>query len=54
MEKKDDSWRLCVYYRVLNYKTISNRFSIQVVEEFIDELVGRKVFSKIDLRVIIC
>jgi len=50
VSKKDGTWRLCVDYRELNNQTIKDKFSIPLVEELIDELVGLIVFSKIDLK----
>jgi len=37
-------------YRKLNDITIKNRFSMPVIEEILDELVGAKFFTKLDLR----
>nr|KYP53199.1 Retrovirus-related Pol polyprotein from transposon 297 family [Cajanus cajan] len=50
VEKKDDSWRMCVDYRVLNKVTVLDKYSIPTINELIDELHGSQFFSKIDLN----
>jgi hypothetical protein len=49
MQKKNGSWRFCIDYRKLNDLTIKNRFPMSLVDEIIDELVGTKYFSSLDL-----
>jgi hypothetical protein len=48
--KKDESLRLCVDYRPLNAVTIKNKYHLPRIHVLFDQLVGAKVFSKIDLR----
>jgi len=50
VKKKDGSMMLCVDYRQLNKVTIKNRYPLPRIDDFIDQLVGAEVFSKIDLR----
>jgi hypothetical protein len=48
--KKDESLRLCVDYHPLNAVTIKNKYPLPRIDVLFDQLVGAKVFSKIDLH----
>ncbi|XP_058741205.1 uncharacterized protein LOC131613564 [Vicia villosa] len=50
VKKTDGSMRLCVDYRQLNKVTIKNKYPLQRIDDLMDQLVGARVFSKIDLR----
>jgi hypothetical protein len=50
VKKKDESLRLCVDYHPLNAVTIKNKYPLPRIDVLFDQLVGSKVFSKIDLR----
>lgn len=47
--KKDNSWRPCGDYRLLNARTIPDRYPIKHVHDFTHSIAGCKVFSTIDL-----
>lgn len=48
--KKDGSMRFCVDYRQLNKVTIKNKYPLPRIDDLMDQLVGARVFSKIDLQ----
>jgi hypothetical protein len=48
--KKDQTLRICVDYRPLNEVTIKNKYPLPRIDILFDQLMGAKVFSKIDLR----
>jgi hypothetical protein len=50
VKKKDESLRLCIDYHPLNAVTIKNKYPLPCIDVLFDQLVGAKVFSKIDLR----
>jgi hypothetical protein len=50
VKKKDQSLRLCVDYRPLNAVTVKNKYPLPCIDILFDQLVGTKVFSKVDLR----
>jgi hypothetical protein len=50
VKKKDGSMRLCIDYRQLNKVTIKNRYPLPRIDDLMVQLVGARVFSKIDLR----
>ena len=46
---KEGSWHMCPYYRELNNISIKDKFSIPVIDEFLDELHGEIYFTNLDL-----
>ncbi|KAK8939259.1 hypothetical protein KSP39_PZI011311 [Platanthera zijinensis] len=50
VKKKEGSLRLCVDYRELNKLTIKNKYPLPRIDDLFDQLVGARIFSKIDLR----
>jgi hypothetical protein len=49
VKKKDQTLRMCVDYRLLNEVTIKSKYPPPRIDLLFDQLVGAKVFSKIDL-----
>ena len=50
VNKKNNTTRFCVDYRVPNEKTLKNIFPIPLIEELLDELHEADFFSKFDLN----
>jgi hypothetical protein len=49
VKKKDNSWRFCVDYMKLNNTTVKNKFSLPIIDEFLDEIAGAQYLSTLDL-----
>ena len=49
VKKNDGCLRLCIDYKELNKVTIRNQYQLPRIDDLFDQLLGAKVFSKIDL-----
>ena len=50
VQKKDDSYRMCIDYHALNKNTIKNHFPIPQIKDIFDWLQGSFYYSRIDLK----
>jgi hypothetical protein len=50
VQKKDGTWRLCIDYQALNKIIVRNWYPIPRINDLLDQLMGAKYFSKIDLK----
>ena len=50
VKKKDGTLRMCIDYRELNKLKIKNKYPLPRIDDLFDQLQGKTVFSKIDLR----
>ena len=49
VKKNDGCLRLYIDYKELNKVTIRNQYQLPRIDDLFDQLLGAKVFSKIDL-----
>ena len=49
VHKKEGSWHMSPDYRELNKISIKDKFLVNVIDEFLDELHGAVYFKKLDL-----
>lgn len=50
VKKKDNSYRLCVDYRLLNKRVVKDWYPLPLIEDQLDRLQNAKVFSVLDLK----
>ncbi|GJY30548.1 putative reverse transcriptase domain-containing protein [Tanacetum coccineum] len=50
VNKKDESFCMCIDYRELNKLTVKNHYPLPRIDDLFDQLQGSSVYSKIDLR----
>jgi hypothetical protein len=50
VQKKDGTWKICVDYRDLNKIKVRNRYPIPQIDDLLDQLMGAKYFSNIDMK----
>jgi hypothetical protein len=50
VKNKDGTLRLCIDFRQLTKYTIKNKYPLPRIDYLFDQLIGEKIFSKIDLR----
>jgi hypothetical protein len=50
VQKKDETWQLCIDYGALNKITVKNHYPIPRIDDLLDQLKGENLFSKIDLK----
>lgn len=48
VRKKTDEWRMCIDYRRLNSLTEKNSYPLPNIEECLEALAGKAVFTKLD------
>lgn len=48
--KKDDTWRMCVDYRVLNKIMVKNRYPLPCIDELLGQLKNFVYFTNLDFH----
>ncbi|KAJ9516688.1 hypothetical protein QJQ45_015121 [Haematococcus lacustris] len=48
--KKDKSLRMCIDYRALNKRTVRDRYPLPRIDDLLDQVRGKRVFSSLDLQ----
>lgn len=50
VKKKNGEWRLCVDYRMLNKYMLGDNYSLSIIEDQLNVLDGKAIFSLLDLK----
>jgi hypothetical protein len=50
VQKKDETWGLCIDYRALNKMTVRNRYPILRIDDLLDQIKGENFFNEIELK----
>lgn len=50
VQKKDSSLRMCVDFRALNKLTVRDRFPLPRIDDLLDKMAGKTIFSSLDLQ----
>ena len=50
MDKKDGKKRMVIDYHGLNEQTVKNNYPLLLITDLIDNMGGKKVFTKMDLQ----
>ena len=50
VQKKDETWQLCIDYRALKKIIVRNHYPIPRIDDLLYQIKGAKFFSKIDVK----
>jgi hypothetical protein len=50
VQKKDETWKVCIDYITLKKIIVRNWYPIPLIDDLLDQLKGANFFNKIDLK----